>query len=91
MPNSWTIEKTMSYFSVAKRCVSSARELKKSSGIYSILSKKKGKTLSDEIKLNIHSIYNSDVLLNLKELYKEYLKRYEKTVGISKFCELRPK
>ena len=44
LPNSWTTEKTMNYFSVSKRCISSARKLKKSSGIPSIIQKKTGRT-----------------------------------------------
>ena len=50
----------MNYFTVSKRCVSSARELNKSSGILLIVPKKTGRSLSDEIKLSIYSIYNSD-------------------------------
>ena len=31
------------------------------------------------------------LLVNLKELHIEFLKRYNKKIGLSKFCELRPK
>ena len=64
LPNSWTTEKTMKYFSVSKRCISSARKLKKSSEIPSIIQKKTGRTLSGGIKLNIHSICSVIILQN---------------------------
>ena len=34
VPNSWTTGKTMSYFSVFKRCISGAREYRNSNGIF---------------------------------------------------------
>ena len=65
----WIMNWWIAYHKLAQP-VSTARE---SSGILSILSKKTATILSDEIKLNIHSIYKSDEFSRTCPSNKEYV------------------
>ena len=72
-PKSWTIEKTAEYFYVSIRSVKSTKELRKSSGILSNKSKRKGKVLDEDVQKNFISCYGSDEFSRMCPGKKEYV------------------
>ena len=59
-PESWSISKTCNEFDVSEYLVKKARKLKTSKGILAEPEKKKGNVLSDETKLKVLEIFESD-------------------------------
>ena len=59
-PESWSTSKTCNEFDVSKYLVKKARKLKNSKGILVEPEKKKGNVLSNETKLKVLEIFESD-------------------------------
>ena len=73
-PSSWSILKTCNEFDVSEYLVKKARKLKNSKGILAEPEKKKGNALSDETKLKVLGIFESDefieCVLGKRSVYK---------------------
>lgn len=72
-PSSWTIDKTAAQFNVSRHLVKRARDLKKSTGILSKPMPKKGKQLTDAIKLRVAEFYDSDEYSRVCPGKKDYV------------------
>ena len=59
-PESWSISKTCNEFDVSEYLVKKARKLKDFRGIFAEPEKEKGNVLSDERKLKVLEIFESD-------------------------------
>lgn len=53
----WTVEKTQNYFSVSKRSVTHACDLRKLKGILAEPTQKNGQDLSEKVRRNITKFY----------------------------------
>ena len=87
-PSSWSISKTCNEFDVSKYLVKKARKLKNSKGILAEPEKKKGNVLSDETKLKVLEIFESDELIECVlgkrtvsiKINAEKIKKQKKTI-----------
>ena len=87
-PSSWSISKTCNEFDVSEYLVKKARKLKNSKGILAEPEKKKGNVLSDETKLKVLEIFESDEFIECVlgkrtvsiKINAEKIKKQKKTI-----------
>ena len=87
-PSSWSISKTCNEFDVSRYLIKKGRKLKNSKGILGEPEKKKGNVLSDETKLKVLAIFESDEFMECvlgkrtvsKKINAKKIKKQKKTI-----------